>query len=57
MEDLDIMAFRVFGGEGMTCTYINDFADNLDGLRFPLLVGRISILYFKTWNDAAMGTP
>jgi len=38
MKDLDVVAFGVFGGEGPPGTYIDDFANDLNGLGFPLLV-------------------
>src|SRR2546425_6382926 len=54
MKDLDVVAFGVFGSEGPPGPHIGDFAKNLNGLRFPLLVDRVGILDFKTRNDAAM---
>src|SRR5712691_8510687 len=54
MKDLDVVAFGVFGGEGTPGTHIGYFAKDLNRLRFPLLVDRVGILYFKTRNDAAM---
>src|SRR6266702_3200057 len=54
MKDLDVVAFGVFGGEGTPGPHIGDFAKDLNGPGFPLLVDRVGILYFKTRNDAAM---
>ena len=54
MKDLDIVAFGVFGSECPPGAHIRDFAKDLNGLRFPLLVDRVGILDFKTRNDAAM---
>ena len=54
VKDLDIVAFGIFGGEHTPGTHINDFTKDLNRLRFPLLVDRVGILYFKTRNDAAM---
>ena len=45
MKDLDVVALGVFGSEGAPGTHIGDFAKDLNGLRFPLLIGRVGILY------------
>jgi hypothetical protein len=54
MIDLDVVAFGVSGGECTPGTHIGYFANDLNRLRFPLLVDRVGILDFKTRNDAAM---
>ena len=54
MINLDVMAFGVFGGEHPPGTHIDDFANDLNRLRFPLLVDRVGLLDCKTWNDAAV---
>jgi len=63
VKDLDVVAFGVFGGEGPPGTHIGDFAKDLNGLRFPLLVDRVGILDFitvqslKTAEEDVFGSP